>query len=932
MIDEMQELRRETKKNIGTLLNNQEYAKAEQLLSQYLTIASDDPEAFSMQAVLFIWQGMPDKAMQAVAAGLAIDQANFDLLYNQAYLYEQKKEYSQAGAIYQRLAGSLYSQEQRERAEQSLGKLAEQGFINTVTKKTAKYKIAVICIKGLDSFIHDICRELSKIHMVKKVIVSNQREIYEAIDWADIVWLEWANDSTIAATEYRGITHKKVLVRLHGYEVFTDMPANIKWNVVDKLIFVAEHKRDLFFSQFGEIIARDKTCILRNGVDSNNFSIAANKTKNKNIACIGNINYRKGIDLLLQFFYDLLQVDPGYTLYIRGTHQDLRYQIAIEHMIQELKLQNKVVFVGRIPDINDWLKDMSFIVSSSLEESFHYSVGEGMLAGLKPVVHAWKESRGIWPEEYIFRNSAEFRDIILDNRYEPEKYRKFVLERYSLPKQMEQIYKLLKPFPGISRADRDPMVTIGITNFNAIKYLDECMQSMLSQTYKNLEIIIVDDQSTDSSFKKLMKYAKKYKQIRVLQHSENSGSPDLGRREIIAQAQGKYFMLFDSDDFFADKEAVTKLVRVVEENELLDYAYCDLQIVDEKSTQINCWHFAQYDAEQVVRETFQRGGSGILTMKGLFKTDFFKRNNISYLSNGTAGDTLTSLLCMQKGMQIKYLGEPLIAYRQHQNNFTFNLKKRIDSILTVLEYIVKNFSETVYFSEYNWNISKENRQANKFYLIAGLYYKVFRQFYEDNWKPWNNKDDEKENGEEIKQYLIELKNLLFEYSQIVLDATDCYDNDINLMREKLKSIYELAGDNLISNVRLPNEFTVSNKFLLRRIDNEIKMREALGGIFERLRNGILAISELIELANQYIIYPDQVLNNIGAFLFKQNYIEDAVTLFTEAYKINSMNQDVLLNLGIISYKLGDKQTAKKYFTEVQNKPENLYAVFQECEV
>lgn len=443
MIDEMKELRREIKKNIGTLLNNQEYAKAEGLLSQYLTIASDDPEAYSIQAVLFIQQGMPDKAMQAVEAGLTIDQADFDLLYNQAYLYGQKKEYGQAEAIYQRLAGSPYSQEQRERAVQGLGKLAEQGFINAATKKTAKYKIAVICIKGLDSFIHDICRELSKIHLVKKVIVSNEREIYEAIDWADIVWLEWANDSTIAATKYQGIKHKKVLVRLHGYEVFTDMPASIKWNVVDKLMFVAEHKRDLFFNRFGEIIARDKTCILRNGIDSNKFNIAVNKNRNKNIACIGNINYRKGIDLLLQFFYELLQVDDGYKLYVRGTHQDARYQLAIDTMIKELGLQNHVIFVGRVEDINKWLSDMTYIVSSSLEESFHYSIGEGMLAGLKPVVHAWMESRDIWPQKYIFKSSAEFKQIILDSSYNPSEYRQFVLSHYALSKQMGEIDDIL---------------------------------------------------------------------------------------------------------------------------------------------------------------------------------------------------------------------------------------------------------------------------------------------------------------------------------------------------------------------------------------------------------------------------------------------------------------------------------------------------------
>jgi len=435
MSEELQMIQTQIRENIESLIKKDKLMEAKKLLSQYMGMVKDDPEAFSMQAVIAIQEGQLEDSEKVLQQGLLIFPDDFALQYNLGYVYETTGNYAKAFKLYKHL--NTQYPEKNDLITEAIERIHEK------QPCTKLQKMAFVCLNGLDSFIHDIANEMCKEYEVKKFIVSKEKEIYSAVDWADILWLEWGNDSTVLATSYKGIIGKKVIVRIHGYEVFTDIPPKIKWAVVDRLVFVAEHKRDLFFSQFGEIIARDKTCILRNGIDSNKFNIAVNKTKNKNIACIGNINYRKGIDLLLQFFYELLQVDGEYKLYIRGTHQDARYQLAIDTMIKELGLQNHVIFVGRVEDINKWLANMTYIVSSSLEESFHYSIGEGMLAGLKPIVHAWTESRDIWPQEYIFKNSAEFKQIILDSSYNPTEYRQFVLDHYALSKQMGEIHDII---------------------------------------------------------------------------------------------------------------------------------------------------------------------------------------------------------------------------------------------------------------------------------------------------------------------------------------------------------------------------------------------------------------------------------------------------------------------------------------------------------
>jgi glycosyltransferase involved in cell wall biosynthesis len=233
------------------------------------------------------------------------------------------------------------------------------------------------------------------------------------------------------------MVEKTVLVRLHGYELFNGSLLQINWNVVDRLIFVAEHKRQFFLQNYKDIIPVGKTTMVRNAVDTHRFSIADNKQKNKNIAFVGYINYRKQPILLLQFFYELLQRDPAFRLHIRGTHQDIRIKMAMEQMLAELKIEDKVYFYDRVVDLNEFYADKTYVLSTSIEESFHYSIGEGMAAGLKPVIHAWVESRDIWPEQFIFRNLDEFLKLFLDGSVNPEEYRQYILDHFSLAKQRE---------------------------------------------------------------------------------------------------------------------------------------------------------------------------------------------------------------------------------------------------------------------------------------------------------------------------------------------------------------------------------------------------------------------------------------------------------------------------------------------------------------
>ncbi|MEJ2656513.1 MAG: tetratricopeptide repeat protein, partial [Desulfobacterales bacterium] len=207
-----------------------------------------------------------------------------------------------------------------------------------------KRKIAVLCLPGLESFLGDIVDFLQTRYEVLTCYTNNNRDIEAAAHWADIVWIEWANQMAVHVTnKVPQIKDKKVICRLHGYEVFTDMPTQINWSVVDQLIFVAKHKQQIFNQKF-KIQFQPQT-ILRNGINTNKFTIAENKQNTKQLVLLGHINFRKGLPLLLQFYHELLKHDPEYYLYIRGDFQDHRLEVAALTMINELSLNNKLEFV-----------------------------------------------------------------------------------------------------------------------------------------------------------------------------------------------------------------------------------------------------------------------------------------------------------------------------------------------------------------------------------------------------------------------------------------------------------------------------------------------------------------------------------------------------------------------------------------------------------
>lgn len=107
---------------------------------------------------------------------------------------------------------------------------------------------------------------------------------------------------------------------------------------------------------------------------------------------------------------------------------------------------------------------------------------------------------------------------------------------------------------------KEDLISVIIPVYNTEKYLERCINSVINQTYKNIEIILIDDGSTDNSGKICDEYAKKFQEI-VIIHQRNQGA-SVARNNGISKASGQYITFVDSDDMI-EKNYVEYLYNLI---------------------------------------------------------------------------------------------------------------------------------------------------------------------------------------------------------------------------------------------------------------------------------------------------------------------------------------------------------------------------------
>ncbi len=209
---------------------------------------------------------------------------------------------------------------------------------------------------------------------------------------------------------------------------------------------------------------------------------------------------------------------------------------------------------------------------------------------------------------------------------------------------------------------KQDLVTIYITNFNYSEYIEKSIKSALNQSYENIEIIIVDDNSSDNSKKILSKYIK-HPKIKILFNKRNQGLLKSSNIAIKA-SNGKYIMRLDADDYL-DKKIVEILLDKIAKKPKIAMAYSDYHEINSSGKKINSIKQISLDTKKSIRDRPILAACCLFRKEALFSVNLYDEN----FSRQDGYDIWYKLI---KNYDFEHIKKYLFYYRKHDKSLTKN--------------------------------------------------------------------------------------------------------------------------------------------------------------------------------------------------------------------------------------------------------------------
>jgi glycosyltransferase involved in cell wall biosynthesis len=223
------------------------------------------------------------------------------------------------------------------------------------------------------------------------------------------------------------------------------------------------------------------------------------------------------------------------------------------------------------------------------------------------------------------------------------------------------------------------LVSVIIPVYNAQLYLNRCIDSVLDQTFKDFELILIDDGSTDSSLEILKQYEHHENVIVIAQ--ENQG-PALARNRGISVARGKYIMFIDSDDY-VDNDYIESYVLKIEEEKsdvvMGGFTKVTGDHIDFKRIP-NEGPFAKYIVTGPVSKIYNR--------------EFIVKHDISFLDTTGSEDVYFNMLFIKNGAKYSFIDNAGYYYFFNSSSLSNTSHKGFSKKVNILELLEKiNFSD-----------------------------------------------------------------------------------------------------------------------------------------------------------------------------------------------------------------------------------------------
>ena len=250
------------------------------------------------------------------------------------------------------------------------------------------------------------------------------------------------------------------------------------------------------------------------------------------------------------------------------------------------------------------------------------------------------------------------------------------------------------------------LISVIVPVYNVEKYLEKCVSSIVNQTYKNLEIMLVDDGSTDSSGKMCDEFAKKDDRIKVI-HKPNGGLSD-ARNSALKIAKGDYIGFVDSDDYIADDMFET-LCDLMEDNNSDISIVSFYEIYNNKLIGVrDSKELENMTKLEAMKELLIDSKIQSYAWNKLFKRELF--DGLEFPTGKNFEDIATTLLLFERANKVTLLEEPKYYYLRRDDSIVGvrNYKTYTDYLEVIYDkylYLKGKYPEIEEYNAYNYLIN-----------------------------------------------------------------------------------------------------------------------------------------------------------------------------------------------------------------------------------
>ena len=274
-------------------------------------------------------------------------------------------------------------------------------------------------------------------------------------------------------------------------------------------------------------------------------------------------------------------------------------------------------------------------------------------------------------------------------------------------------------------------VSVIIPVFNVEDYLAECLDSVINQTFRDIEIICIDDASTDGSRSILNEYSNKDPRITIYQNNMNLGQ-SAARNIGIEKAAGDYILFVDSDDYI-DENLIYIAVKKIEHVDIVCFDYMKK---DEVWNGLDCHNFFKENGVCMARkffiDTVNENGIIYSPWSKLYRRDFLIKENIRFIDGLLYEDIMFHFCCMMKAQKIYCITDKLYIYRIRNNStMTKNLDgKNIMDYFRIICYLGQYYLSHSFDAEFEKAIEKYIHNVYRDFLNAYRKYRTANDGYE----------------------------------------------------------------------------------------------------------------------------------------------------------------------------------------------------------